>query len=112
MVRDFNINIVQLPHGESNVSHYTSTDATHYFDCSIPKYTLAEDDMTESAAYQLIHDEMNLDGNPTLNLALFVTTWMNDGANKLIAENIRKNFLDSFILSKISNSLIKKALAK
>jgi glutamate decarboxylase len=32
--------------------------------------------MPADAAYQLIHDELNLDGNPALNLASFVTTWM------------------------------------
>jgi glutamate decarboxylase len=30
--------------------------------------------MPARAAYQLIHDELNLDGNPALNLASFVTT--------------------------------------
>jgi glutamate decarboxylase len=27
-------------------------------------------------AWQLIHDELLLDGRPRLNLATFVTTWM------------------------------------
>ena len=32
--------------------------------------------MAPSAAYQLVHDELMLDGNARLNLATFVTTWM------------------------------------
>lgn len=37
-------------------------------------------------AYQLIHDELLLDGNPSLNLASFVHTWMPEEADKLMME--------------------------
>ncbi|MCE5214317.1 MAG: glutamate decarboxylase, partial [Methanobacterium sp.] len=47
------------------------------------------------AAYQLIHDELNLDGNPSLNLASFVTTWMEPEANKLMMESADKNYVDN-----------------
>src|SRR3954469_10910410 len=42
----------------------------------IPRYDLPDDELPAAAAYQLIHDEMTLDGTPLLNLATFVTTWM------------------------------------
>jgi glutamate/tyrosine decarboxylase-like PLP-dependent enzyme len=32
--------------------------------------------MAPDVAYQLIHDELMLDGNARLNLATFVGTWM------------------------------------
>ncbi|MDD5698634.1 MAG: glutamate decarboxylase [Victivallaceae bacterium] len=51
--------------------------------------------MDSRAAYQLIRDEMNLDGNPALNLASFVTTWMEDEAEKLIMESLNKNYIDT-----------------
>jgi glutamate decarboxylase len=60
----------------------------------IPKYEFPEDGMSPRAAYQLIHDELNLDGNPFLNLASFVTTWMEPEADKLVMENINKNIID------------------
>lgn len=50
--------------------------------------------MPANAAYQLIHDELNMDANPALNLASFVTTWMEPEAIKLISENLHKNFID------------------
>ena len=50
--------------------------------------------MPPSAAYRLIHDELNLDGNPALNLATFVTTWMEPQVHMLIDENLHKNFID------------------
>lgn len=45
-------------------------------------------------AYQLVHDEALLDGNPRLNLATFVTTWMDDHANRLYAETFDRNMID------------------
>ena len=34
----------------------------------------------------ICHDELNLDGNPALNLASFVTTWMEPEAERLIVD--------------------------
>lgn len=62
----------------------------------VPKYDFPEDGMSPRAAYQLIHDELSLDGNPYLNLASFVNTWMEPEANNLIMENINKNSIDIF----------------
>jgi glutamate decarboxylase len=45
-------------------------------------------------AYQLVHDELMLDGNARLNLATFVTTWMEPQAERLIAECVQKNMID------------------
>jgi glutamate decarboxylase len=45
-------------------------------------------------AYQLIHDELLLDGNAQLNLATFVTTWMEPQASRLMAECSNKNMID------------------
>lgn len=60
----------------------------------IPRYDLADDEMPARAAYQLIHDEMTLDGTPLLNLATFVTTWMEPEADQLQMETASKNFID------------------
>ena len=45
-------------------------------------------------AYQLIHDELSLDGKPCQNLASFVTTWMEPEAEKLINESLSLNLAD------------------
>ncbi|EEB92805.1 hypothetical protein MPER_08632 [Moniliophthora perniciosa FA553] len=60
----------------------------------IPKYSMPEVGIPSRSAYQLLHDETALDGNPLLNLASFVHTWMPDAANQLIIENINKNQVD------------------
>jgi glutamate decarboxylase len=78
---------------ESETDH-TTTYGRRYFAESVPKYVMPENGMPARAAYQLIHDELNLDGNPALNLASFVTTWMEPEASLLIAESLGKNYAD------------------
>lgn len=73
----------------------TSTYGSRYFCESVPKFKMPEEGMPARAAYQIIHDELNLDGNPSLNLASFVTTWMEPEADKLIQESIDKNYVDN-----------------
>jgi glutamate decarboxylase len=41
-----------------------------------PKSQLADGSVPADVAYQLIYDELLLDGSARLNLATFVTTWM------------------------------------
>ncbi len=60
----------------------------------VPKFALSEDGMAAADAYRLIHDELMLDGNARLNLATFVTTWMEPEAEKLMAEAFDKNMID------------------
>jgi len=65
-------------------------------ECSaeIPRTRLADDAVDPRTAYQLVHDELMLDGNARLNLATFVTTWMEPEAQALIAECLDKNLVD------------------
>jgi glutamate decarboxylase len=60
----------------------------------IARYELPEHAMDPGDAYQLIHDELSLDGNPALNLATFVTTWMDPEADRLMTETANKNAID------------------
>ena len=58
------------------------------------KTKLADGQMVPETAYQIVHDETMLDGNARLNLATFVSTWMDDHANRLYAETYDKNMID------------------
>ncbi len=73
----------------------TPTCGSRYFAETIPKYEIPDEGMPPRAAYQLIREELNLDGNPTLNMASFVTTWMEPEANQLIMDSVGKNFVDN-----------------
>ncbi|MGX5696384.1 glutamate decarboxylase [Agromyces soli] len=52
------------------------------------------DESLPQTAYQIIRDEVMLDGNARLNLATFVTTWMDDEAKSLYADAFDKNMID------------------
>jgi hypothetical protein len=58
------------------------------------RYRMPENSIPKEAAYQIINDELMLDGNPRLNLASFVTTWMEPECDKLIMAAINKNYVD------------------
>ncbi|MEU0560168.1 glutamate decarboxylase [Dactylosporangium sp. NPDC006015] len=59
-----------------------------------PRDALAEDPVPADTAWQLVHDELMLDGNARLNLATFVTTWMEPQAVRLMTECVDKNMID------------------
>ena len=61
---------------------------------SIPRHALPEGQLSPDVAYQIIHDELMLDGNARLNVATFVTTWMEPQAERLMAECFDKNMID------------------
>ena len=63
-------------------------------DGGVPRNHLGADAIPADAAYQLVHDELMLDGNARMNLATFVTTWMEPQAEKLMAECFDKNMID------------------
>ncbi|MBZ2198923.1 glutamate decarboxylase [Occultella gossypii] len=52
------------------------------------------DGMPPAEAYELLHTGLMLDGRETLNLASFVTTWMEPEAEALIHDTLRKNHID------------------
>jgi glutamate decarboxylase len=72
------------------------TYSMRYFTESIPKYQIPEDGMPANAAYQLIHDALHFDGLSAFNIGSFTTTWMDPEAEKLIMENLGKNYIDRF----------------
>jgi glutamate decarboxylase len=60
----------------------------------VPRDQMPQQSMDPHIAYQLIHDELALDSNPALNLATFVTTYMDADADRLMAETMNKNAID------------------
>ncbi len=61
---------------------------------AVPSLRMPEESMEPQAAYRFIHDELMLDGSSRLNLATFVTTWMDPEAERLMAETFDKNMID------------------
>jgi len=59
-----------------------------------PKHRLPDLESPPAAVYRLIHDALLLDGSSRLNMATFVTTWMEPEADRLMAETFDKNMID------------------
>ncbi len=60
----------------------------------VPRDRVPEGAMLPQTAYQIVVDEVALDGNARFNLATFVTTWMDDEADRLYAATFDKNMID------------------
>ncbi|GMN61913.1 hypothetical protein TIFTF001_030983 [Ficus carica] len=78
---------------ESDISVH-STFASRYVRDSAAKYKMPENSTPKEVAYQMINDELMLDGKPRLNLASFVTTWMEPECDKLVMDSMNKNYVD------------------
>ena len=81
-----------------NVSRHSSNIAPAYTGrlatSPVPALRLPDEPMEPQSAYRFIHDELMLDGSSRLNLATFVTTWMDPEANDLMSETFDKNMID------------------
>jgi len=60
----------------------------------VPRHQMPDTEMDANVAYQIVHDELMLDGNARLNLATFVGTWMEPQAERLMMETFDKNMID------------------
>jgi glutamate decarboxylase len=61
---------------------------------AVPRDRLPDGEMLPQTAYQVVLDEVMLDGNARFNLATFVTTWMDEEADRLYAATFDKNMVD------------------
>jgi glutamate decarboxylase len=80
--------------GSDNRSLADDAPATRYFAEPLPMDRFPEHGMPARDAYELIRLGLKLDGQPSLNLATFVTTWMEPEAKLLIDEMISTNHID------------------
>ena len=60
----------------------------------LPRNELPQQGTGTRVAYDMMTNELLLDGSARLNLATFVTTWMPPDAAKLMAETADKNMID------------------
>jgi hypothetical protein len=70
---------------DDDADDYSSTVyGSRYAAEDLPRHEMPDKEMPPSVAYRLIKDDLTLDGTPTLNLASFVTTYMEEEAEKLM----------------------------
>ncbi|QYM64043.1 glutamate decarboxylase [Microbacterium sp. Se5.02b] len=59
-----------------------------------PRHVIPPQGSLPATAKQIVEDETILDGNARLNLATFVSTWMDDEARQVYAASFDKNMID------------------
>jgi len=69
---------------------YASTDLS----VRMPKFMFPEEEHNPRHVYQVVHDELMLDGNSRQNLATFCSTWVEPEVHQLMDEAIDKNMID------------------
>jgi glutamate decarboxylase len=69
---------------------YVATDPSF----SAPKYRMPEAEWEPRHAYELVHDELMVEGNSRLNLATFCQTWAEPELLTLLAQSFDKNMID------------------
>ena len=82
------------PKGPSESKRDLAVDPIFTVEGRVPRHELPRGEMSPDVAYQIIHDELMLDGNARLNLATFVSTWMEPQARLLMSECFDKNMID------------------
>ncbi|KAE8330371.1 pyridoxal phosphate-dependent transferase [Aspergillus sergii] len=87
------VDSIQLENTDED-GFYSTVYGTRFATEQLPQTEMPEREMPREVAYRMIKDELSLDGNPMLNLASFVTTYMEDEAEKLMTESFSKNFID------------------
>jgi glutamate decarboxylase len=81
-------------HSAGGRRHHPIAAPIHHTDGSIAHHHLSQEGMGLETAYEMISNELLLDGSARLNLATFVTTWMPSTAAKLMADTADKNMID------------------
>jgi glutamate decarboxylase len=82
--------------GEQGGHPRHSSALVHAQDASaqIPYHQLADRGLEADFAYEVLTNELLLDGQARLNLATFVTTWMPSVGAKVMADTMDKNMID------------------
>jgi glutamate decarboxylase len=91
---------VEPKHTEPNGSDGGGTDqleqrfGNRFLQSDAPSERMPQSGMPALDALRLLEEELVLDGIPVRNLATFVTTWMEPEVQRIIAENLHRNFID------------------
>jgi glutamate decarboxylase len=79
---------------DDELDDFTATVyGSKYASEDLPKHEMPEREMPPQVAYRMIKDDLTLDGTPTLNLASFVTTYMEEEVEKLMVYAQNTSFL-------------------
>jgi glutamate decarboxylase len=61
---------------------------------TVPKFRFPQEQRDPRHVYQIVHDELMMDGNSRQNLATFCQTWVDPEVHRLMDECVDKNMID------------------
>ena len=79
---------------KNEISPAPREGALRFLSKPAPSHSFPKEEIEPSAAYQLVHDEILLDGNSRQNLATFCQTWVEPQVRQLMDECLDKNMID------------------
>ncbi|WP_133896006.1 glutamate decarboxylase [Streptomyces sp. KS 21] len=79
-----------VPAGDTDTDVFTSALSGQI----LPKHRMPDEHSPTEVVYELLSNELLLDGNAAQNLATFCTTWSDDGVHRLMNECLDKNMID------------------
>ena len=82
------------PAGGENLDLLETRYGNRFLREEAPAEKLPAVGMPAVEAMRLVGEELMIEGSPQRNLATFVTTWMEPEAQRVIAENLHRNFID------------------
>ncbi|KAF2005205.1 glutamate decarboxylase [Amniculicola lignicola CBS 123094] len=82
-------------HHNHNALSHTPYSSRYAAGLELSKFRIPQDGAPADVVHQLLKDELDLDGRPSLNLASFVGTYMEKEAEQLMVENLSKNMSDA-----------------
>ena len=78
----------------TNVSSAAALFGNRFVTQEVPTRSFPDTGMSGTDAMRLVDLDLALEGDPARNLATFVTTWMEPEAQRIIAGNLHRNFID------------------
>ncbi|HKF88075.1 MAG TPA: pyridoxal-dependent decarboxylase, partial [Propionibacteriaceae bacterium] len=80
------------------IQAHTDADAAlfgnRFITQDVPSREFPAEGMPAADAMRLVFEDLAIEGDPAHNLATFVTTWMEPEAQRIIAANLHRNFID------------------
>ena len=76
--------------GDARTGEQLNLNPLHHALGAVPRFRIPAAAMAPGTAARLVRDELMLDGNARLNLATFVTTWMEPEALALMADTVER----------------------
>ncbi|TVU46801.1 hypothetical protein EJB05_06364, partial [Eragrostis curvula] len=78
----------------SNAAPESNSTTSSALLSALPWHRMPEQSMPKEAAYEMIREELKLDGSPLMNLASFTATWMEPECDQLIMAAVNKNYIN------------------